>query len=133
MRLRQVESLLGTIIGSADPRAQSLIEDLKSDALARDIIDRVDGGPFGPAGRLANRQEVTPESYINAITQSATGRSRGDSRAQREPRVNREMFSSNQGLFSLPLRKLHAPYTRSIQDPSRLPHLIGRKGYQQVS
>lgn len=45
-RWHQVESLLGTILTCPDPRAQSLIADLKQDPLAREILSRVDSGPF---------------------------------------------------------------------------------------
>ncbi|KAG8741371.1 hypothetical protein FRC10_002936 [Ceratobasidium sp. 414] len=50
-RLHQLEALLGTVIASPDPRAQSLIADLISDPLARHIIARVDESPFGSRGR----------------------------------------------------------------------------------
>ena len=53
-RLHQVEALLGTIIGSEDPRARGLIQDLSQDELAKQIIQRVDVGPFGPKGRVAH-------------------------------------------------------------------------------
>ena len=52
-RLHQVEALLGTIIGSDDPRARTLIDDLSRDQLAAHIIRRVKTGPFGPRGRLS--------------------------------------------------------------------------------
>lgn len=51
-RLHQVEALLGTIIGSDDPRARTLVDDLARDQLAAHIIRRVKTGPFGPRGRL---------------------------------------------------------------------------------
>ncbi|KAG9074472.1 hypothetical protein FS749_013964, partial [Ceratobasidium sp. UAMH 11750] len=50
-RLHQLEALLGTVIASPDPRAQSLIADLITDPLARHIIARVDESPFGSRGR----------------------------------------------------------------------------------
>ncbi|KAH7101246.1 fungal-specific transcription factor domain-containing protein [Auriculariales sp. MPI-PUGE-AT-0066] len=62
-RLHQLEALLGIIISSQDTRAQSLVEDLSQDTLARDIIARVDNSPFGPRGR---RLAVTAsrDSYL---------------------------------------------------------------------
>ena len=51
-RLHQVEALLGTIIGSDDARARTLIDDLSRDQLAAHIVRRVKTGPFGPRGRL---------------------------------------------------------------------------------
>ena len=53
-RLHQVEALLGTIIGSDDPRARSLVQDLSRDKLASHIIQKVHVGPFGPGGRTNN-------------------------------------------------------------------------------
>lgn len=53
-RLHQVEALLGTIIGSEDSRAKGLIRDLSQDELAKQIIQRVDVGPFGPKVRVAH-------------------------------------------------------------------------------
>ncbi|EJD52017.1 hypothetical protein AURDEDRAFT_158861 [Auricularia subglabra TFB-10046 SS5] len=50
-RLHQLEALLGIIIASSDSRAQSLVDDLSQDTLAREIIARVDNSPFGPKGR----------------------------------------------------------------------------------
>ncbi len=50
-RLHQVEALLGTIIGSEDPRARGLVQDLTRDKLANHIIQKVNVGPFGPRGR----------------------------------------------------------------------------------
>ncbi|OJT09091.1 hypothetical protein TRAPUB_34 [Trametes pubescens] len=50
-RLHQVEALLGTIISSDDPRARSLVQDLSRDKLASYVINKVNVGPFGPAGR----------------------------------------------------------------------------------
>jgi hypothetical protein len=45
-RWHQVESVLGAILSSTDPYVQALINNLRKDDLARDIIDRVDSGPF---------------------------------------------------------------------------------------
>ncbi|CAE7227860.1 unnamed protein product [Rhizoctonia solani] len=53
-RLHQLEALLGTLIASPDPRAQSLIADIISDPLARHIIARVDESPFGSRGKDGN-------------------------------------------------------------------------------
>ena len=43
---RQVESLLGAILQCQDTRVQEFVNDLKQDDLAREIIDRVDMGPY---------------------------------------------------------------------------------------
>ncbi|KZT70315.1 hypothetical protein DAEQUDRAFT_810759 [Daedalea quercina L-15889] len=70
-RLHQVEALLGTIIGSEDPRAKSLIQDLSQDELARQIIQRVDVGPFGPKGRVAHPFGSTKEDFLASIMTGA--------------------------------------------------------------
>lgn len=46
MRWHQVESLLGAIIQCRDSRVQSLVSDLRQDPLAREILNRVDMGPY---------------------------------------------------------------------------------------
>ncbi|KAI0371529.1 hypothetical protein BV20DRAFT_181132 [Pilatotrama ljubarskyi] len=67
-RLHQVEALLGTIIGSDDPRARSLIQDLSNDKLASYIINKVHIGPFGPAGRTSRPFSSTKEDFLASIT-----------------------------------------------------------------
>ena len=95
LRLRQVESILGTIIGSRDDRSQSLVAALKKDDLAREIISRVDTGPFGPTGRLSYKSGFSQEAFITAVTQPY-GRAKSD-RAKRDSRVTREIVSSTRG------------------------------------
>ncbi|KAH9899464.1 hypothetical protein C8Q73DRAFT_638470 [Cubamyces lactineus] len=67
-RLHQVEALLGTIIGSDDPRARSLVQDLSRDKLASHIIQKVHVGPFGPGGRTNNPFSTTKEDFLASIT-----------------------------------------------------------------
>ena len=45
-RWHQVEALLGAIIDCPDLRVQRLVDELKQDDLAADIINRVDMGPY---------------------------------------------------------------------------------------
>lgn len=45
-RWHQVESLLGAIIQCPEPRVQRLVAELRQDDLAREIINRVDMGPY---------------------------------------------------------------------------------------
>lgn len=45
-RWHQVESILGAILSSKDPHVQALINNLRKDKLACDILGRVDSGPF---------------------------------------------------------------------------------------
>lgn len=45
-RWHQVESLLGAIMLCQEPRVQSIVSDLRQDDLAREILARVDMGPY---------------------------------------------------------------------------------------
>ncbi|KAK0469332.1 fungal-specific transcription factor domain-containing protein [Desarmillaria tabescens] len=58
-RLHQTEALLGIMISSADPRAQTLLQDIAQDSLAREIINRVDNSPYGVKGRKGGDGEKT--------------------------------------------------------------------------
>lgn len=93
-RLHQVEALLGTIIGSDDPRANGILQDLSQDKLASQIIQRVDVGPFGPKGRVAHPFGSTKEDFLASIMtgvsedpsgSSKDGRTRSDSLALVSP------------------------------------------------
>ncbi|KAF8754767.1 Fungal specific transcription factor domain [Rhizoctonia solani] len=65
-RLHQLEALLGTLIASPDPRAQSLIADLIADPLARHIIARVDESPFGSRGKdSSDARDPKARTHIN--------------------------------------------------------------------
>lgn len=50
-RWHQVESVLGAILSSKDPHVNALINNLRRDELARDILTRVDSGPFVSVSR----------------------------------------------------------------------------------
>ncbi|KAF9563839.1 hypothetical protein CPC08DRAFT_721409 [Agrocybe pediades] len=50
-RLHQTEALLGIMLATPDPRAQSLLRDIGKDPLAKEIISRVDNSPYGTKGR----------------------------------------------------------------------------------
>ncbi|KAH8833745.1 fungal-specific transcription factor domain-containing protein [Flagelloscypha sp. PMI_526] len=81
--LHQSEALLGIILASAqasfsaspespelgDPRAQSLLDDLRADPLAKQILDRVDRTTFGISGRNrlnnANKTTLAKESGVS--------------------------------------------------------------------
>lgn len=45
-RWHQVESVLGAILASPSPEVKNLIQNLRKDNLANDILTRVDVGPF---------------------------------------------------------------------------------------
>lgn len=45
-RWHQVEALIGAILQCPDERVRSIVVDLKQDDLAREILARVDSGPY---------------------------------------------------------------------------------------
>ena len=121
-RWHQVESILGAILASPDPQVRHLIKNLKRDDLARDILNRVDSGPFvsplflpapspwppnrtmfdprpfrqGPTGRLNHSVAVTKEDFFASILNSADPQAARDpSRPRRQSRVSREIVSSS--------------------------------------
>jgi len=49
--LHQTEALIGILLASKDSRAKTLLEDLSEDALAKEIIERVNNSPYGHKGR----------------------------------------------------------------------------------
>ncbi|KAI0080455.1 hypothetical protein K474DRAFT_1637713 [Panus rudis PR-1116 ss-1] len=50
-RLHQTEALIGILLSSKDSRAKTLLQDLSEDSLAKEIINRVNGSPYGHRGR----------------------------------------------------------------------------------
>ncbi|KAF9030317.1 hypothetical protein BDZ89DRAFT_985448 [Hymenopellis radicata] len=67
-RLHQTEALLGIMISSADQRAQTLLQDLAQDPLAREIISRVDNSPYGVKGRKGNEEKASGSSKTRHLT-----------------------------------------------------------------
>ncbi|KAF8346943.1 fungal-specific transcription factor domain-containing protein [Amanita rubescens] len=107
-RWHQVESLLGAILQCPDPRVQRLVSELRQDDLARDIINRVDMGPYGPSGRRSQPPGATKEDFFASILKSAESSSgRDPSRSRRQSRVSREIVSSTQdhGLSVVPTKE----------------------------
>jgi hypothetical protein len=116
-RWHQVESVLGAILSSKDPQVQTLINNLRKDKLARDILSRVDSGPFvssscysiriavlllkwllpvqGPTGRLNLSSAMTKEDFFASIMDSDAQHSRDPSRPKRQSRMSREIVSSS--------------------------------------
>ncbi|KZO89639.1 hypothetical protein CALVIDRAFT_571629 [Calocera viscosa TUFC12733] len=50
-KMHRLQALIGTIMLSEDPRAQSIVTDLSGDPLAREVLAQVEASPFGSAGR----------------------------------------------------------------------------------
>lgn len=115
-RWHHVEAVLGSILSSHDPRAQSLINDLRKDDLAREILNRVDVGPFvrlfylnvssstdnnyqGPAGRIRSSGRVDSLSslLLGGRGEGHASHASKEGRSRRQSRVSREIVSSSQG------------------------------------
>ncbi|KAL1671763.1 fungal-specific transcription factor domain-containing protein [Schizophyllum commune] len=94
-RWHQVEALLGAIVQCRDPKVQDLVQTMRQDELACEIIDRVDMGPYGPFGK--QNEGSTKEDFISAILRGSesTQGGRGSSRSRRQSRVPREVGSSS--------------------------------------
>ena len=95
-RLHQVEALLGAIIQSTDARSRGIIADLKTDLTAREIINRVDSGPYGSAARM-HASSSKPADFSVTIRKL---RESQDARAARDSRVKRENVSSTLGVYT---------------------------------
>ncbi|KAF8899084.1 fungal-specific transcription factor domain-containing protein [Infundibulicybe gibba] len=107
-RWHQVEALLGAIIQCPDPRVQTIVSTLQQDNLAREIINRVDMGPYGPSGRRNQPVGATKEDFFASILKSSeTPVVRDPSRSRRQSRVSREIVSSAQdhGLSVVPTQE----------------------------
>ncbi|KAI6120679.1 fungal-specific transcription factor domain-containing protein [Pisolithus croceorrhizus] len=100
-RWHQVEALLGAIIACSDSRVQNLLTEIREDDLAREILDRVDTGPFGPSGRLTQATGATKEDFLACIFRSNEGSVREASRLRRQSRMSREIVSKSSGANSL--------------------------------
>ncbi|EPT00801.1 hypothetical protein FOMPIDRAFT_46832 [Fomitopsis schrenkii] len=120
-RLHQVEALLGTIIGSEDSRAKGLIRDLSQDELAKQIIQRVDVGPFGPKVRVAHPFGSTKEDFLASIMTGAGEEiqeaSRGDGAS---PRFDNLALVSPSSIWQDNLQRLLSQTSGSI-----FPHTAG--------
>ena len=95
-RLKLVETILGSIIASSDGRAQAIVENLRKDHLAANVLDRVHNGPYGLLAVRA-AEEAASESPSSAFSSSVRTLGRGNSRPTREPRTERELMSLDQG------------------------------------
>ncbi|KAI6047865.1 fungal-specific transcription factor domain-containing protein [Pisolithus marmoratus] len=94
-RWHQVEALLGAIIACSDSRVQNLLAEIREDDLAREILDRVDTGPFGPSGRLTQATGATKEDFLACVFRSNEGSAREASRLRRQSRMSRENVSKS--------------------------------------
>jgi len=107
-RWHQVEALLGAVLQCPDTCVQRLVDELRQDDLAKEIIDRVDMGPYGPAGRRTQSAGATKEEFFASILRSnKMSIGRDSSRSRRQSRVSREIVSSTQdhGLSVVPTKE----------------------------
>ncbi|KAI0915794.1 hypothetical protein AcV5_003616 [Taiwanofungus camphoratus] len=88
-RLHQMESVLAAIMSSKDARAMGIVTDLRKDDLARNILDRVDSGPFGPSGRKQRSIDPTQDNFFASIVSAVPPKQTSD-RSRRQSRVARE-------------------------------------------
>ncbi|EPQ60261.1 hypothetical protein GLOTRDRAFT_134976 [Gloeophyllum trabeum ATCC 11539] len=102
-RWHMVESLLGAIVSSPDPRCQSIVSDLRRDELAKDILERVQSGPFGPAGREKQKSDASKEDFFVSFFAGEASSARDRSRPRRQSRVSREIVSSREESTKLPV------------------------------
>ncbi|KAF5385325.1 hypothetical protein D9615_001196 [Tricholomella constricta] len=123
-RWHQVESLLGAIIQCPDPRVQGIVSNLRQDDLAREIIRRVDNGPYGPSGRRHQPDGATKEDFFASILKSSENAvpSRDSARARRQSRVSREIVSSNQdnGLSVIPTKEWQDNLSNQLASSSKV-------------
>lgn len=99
-RWHQVEALLGAILQCSDPQVQNIVSTLREDDLSREILHRVDNGPYGPSGRLQQPTDATKEDFFASIMRSnerpSTSSTPQTTRSRRQSRLSREHVSSNQ-------------------------------------
>jgi len=98
--------LLGAILQCPDQRVQDIVHDLRQDDLAREILGRVDTGPYGPAGRRSQPVDATKEDFFASILRSNEVAHADSSRIRRETRVSREKVShQDYGLSIVPTKE----------------------------
>lgn len=85
------ESILGAVLASPDPRAQSVVSTLRQDELAHEVLNKVDIGPFGSTGRALKSSFPTMEDLFYG--EQAVPQPHGPARANRQSRVSREFVS----------------------------------------
>ncbi|KDQ54162.1 hypothetical protein JAAARDRAFT_38766 [Jaapia argillacea MUCL 33604] len=85
-RLHQTEALIGILLASNDGRARTLFEDLSQDALAREIINRVDNSAYGTKGRRHGPDAPAPGGRTRHVS------SRPSPPVQSQPTTNGEQL-----------------------------------------
>ncbi|EPQ51953.1 hypothetical protein GLOTRDRAFT_65551 [Gloeophyllum trabeum ATCC 11539] len=112
-RLHQTEALVGILLSSTDSRARTLLDDLSSDPLAKEIINRVDNSPYGTKGR---RRGADPAAGGANRTRHATRPPSGEQPTNGEQQAMQEA-----------LRSTHPSNEWQDQVTAKL-HALGRGG-----
>lgn len=117
-RWNQVECILATIMES--PRAQDIIGDLRHDAFANAILDRVQAGPYG----AARQQDLTSDSFYASLVEVPEHTPlRDDRRSRRQSRVSREIVSQDPTASATPTREWQDQLSRMLAHKDQWPHL----------
>ncbi|CCM05010.1 uncharacterized protein FIBRA_07209 [Fibroporia radiculosa] len=81
-------------MSSKDARARGIISDLRRDALAQQILDGVDSGPFGASGRLRRSVDPNQDNFFASIVSAAPPKLTSD-RSRRQSRITRESVTQD--------------------------------------
>ncbi|KAL4241803.1 Transcriptional Regulatory Element [Abortiporus biennis] len=131
-RWHQVEALLGAIM--AAPRAQGIMNDLRQDAFARDILNRVEAGPYGPHARNMQPRDPRASVYDAIMGYPEPSSSPDERRSRRHSRVSREIVSSQDTLSAIPTPEWQDQLLRRISQSqpseytSQFPHISSPTG-----
>ncbi|KAI1788821.1 fungal-specific transcription factor domain-containing protein [Ganoderma leucocontextum] len=120
-RWNQVECILATIMES--PRAQDIITDLRHDAFANAILDRVQAGPYGAASPIQQQDPTSDSFYASLVEVPEYTPLRDDRRSRRQSRVSREIVSQDPTASATPTREWQDQLSRRLAHNSQWPSL----------
>ncbi|TFK50237.1 hypothetical protein OE88DRAFT_338975 [Heliocybe sulcata] len=99
-RWYRCETLLAAITTSRNPYALAIVQLLHQDELAREVLDSVNNGPFGPAGRAALSASATLDEVFHYLTTNSVPTAGSSSRPEKRSRVSREAVSNETATMS---------------------------------
>ncbi|KZT22933.1 hypothetical protein NEOLEDRAFT_1070364 [Neolentinus lepideus HHB14362 ss-1] len=114
-RLHQTEALVGILLGSADARARSLLDDLASDTLAKEIINRVDNSPYGTKGRRRGADGASRARHASRPAQAS-----GEQAAVQEALRSTHPSNEWQDQVTAKLRALAEPQRVRSRSPDEM-------------
>ena len=103
-RLQLVETVLSAVIASEESNAKSIVNSLGKDPIARNVMEFVHYGPFGPTNAsLTNGDDQTFDPSLGSPASRQPGNRLHSrvGRGNRESRIERELMSQNQGPSSI--------------------------------